>query len=177
MAETKAELRARIEELERFYRRSSSTRSQAAYVSRRLKELQALAEGAPEDMAASVVRSHIAVCKAKRMSRKAAYGQDPAVYYGLAIAGESGEMGNKIVKALRNGNDPRACKKAVVSELPDVFIYGFVLANVLGIDIVDLVNKKVDVVIKRAETGYYGGPLPKGKRRAPRKRAKARGKK
>lgn len=169
MSETKSEVIARIAELERSFSQTAMTRSQAAYFSRRLKELQELAAKAPEDMAASVVRSHVAVCRAKRMSRKAAYGQDPAVYYSLAIAGEAGEMGNKIVKALRNGDDSRACKKAVVSELPDVFIYGFVLANVLGIDIVDLVNKKVDVVIKRAETGYYGGPLSRKAKRAPKK--------
>ncbi len=166
MTETKAELTARIEELHSVSEMLTGVSpALERKLIKRMKALLAAREAAPEDMAASVVRSHVAVCRAKKMSRKAAYGQDPAVYYSLAIAGEAGEMGNKIVKALRNGNDPRACKKAVVSELPDVFIYGFVLANVLGIDIVDLVNKKVDVVIKRAATGYYGGPLKKKRRK------------
>jgi NTP pyrophosphatase (non-canonical NTP hydrolase) len=95
------------------------------------------------------------------MDEKAAYGQDPAMYYTLGICGEAGEMGNKIVKALRNGNDPEAVKEAVKSELPDVFIYSAVLAYVLDIDITRLVNDKVQVVMERARNGYYGGPLPK----------------
>ncbi len=100
------------------------------------------------------------------MDERAAYGQDPAMYYSLAICGEAGEMGNKIVKGLRNGNDPDASVRAIESELPDVFIYGFVLAYVLGIDIVKLVNEKVDVVIQRAIDGYYGGKLPNADVRA-----------
>lgn len=163
---TKAEFNARLQEL-LLLQEKVGIYSQVTedYLSERIPEVMAMAEAAEEDMAASVVRSHIAICAAKDMGLGEAYGQDPAVYYGLAICGESGEMGNKIVKALRNGNDARACKKAVISELPDVFIYGFVLAYVLGIDIVKLVNEKVDVVIQRAADGYYGGPLKKRRRR------------
>lgn len=166
MGETKAELTARMEELHSISKMLTSVSpALERKLVKRMNELIASRDAAPEDMAASVVRSHVAVCKAKRMGPGEAYGQDPAVYYSLAVCGESGEMGNKIVKALRNGNDAKACKKAVISELPDVFIYGFVLAHVLGIDIVKLVNEKVDVVIKRAAAGYYGGPLKKKARK------------
>ena len=95
------------------------------------------------------------------MKEDEAYGQDPAMYYTLAICGEAGEMGNKIVKALRNGNDPDGAKKAIISELPDIIIYSAVLAHVLKIDLTNLVNDKVNVVIKRAKNGYYGGALNK----------------
>ncbi len=130
----------------------------------RLSSLSDQAASASEDLFRSVIRSHEAVCAAKMMDEKAAYGQDPAMYYTLAICGEAGEMGNKIVKSLRNGDDPEAAKRAVISELPDVFIYGAVLAHVLEIDLTRLVNEKVHVVIERAAAGYYGGPLPPGGR-------------
>ncbi len=160
--ETKAEFRARLEEIDRLLEIWGDCVDQPllSHMGRRQKELQEALESAPEDNLRSVIRSHKAICKAKRMDEKAAYGQDPAMYYSLAICGEAGEMGNKIVKGLRNGNDPEASKRAVESELPDVFIYGFVLAYVLGIDIVKLVNEKVDIVIQRAIDGYYGGELP-----------------
>lgn len=162
MAETKSEVRARLAELDAIADAIGAGEPGFAYShfdERRSVLLRAL-EAADEDMASSVIRSHVAVCKAKGMDMKAAYGQDPAMYYSLAICGESGEMGNKIVKGLRNGNNSRASREAVISELPDVFIYGFVLAHVLDLDIVKLVNDKVDVVIQRAYDGYYGGELP-----------------
>lgn len=162
MRETKSEIRARIDELRRVRAPLTSEPEDvalAAHLDNRVAELEAQLEAADEDLFRSVVRSHVAVCAAKKMNEKAAYGQDPAMYYSLAICGEAGEMGNKIVKALRNGTDPDACRRAVISELPDVFIYGAVLAYVLDIDLTKLVNEKVDVVIQRAESGYYGGPL------------------
>jgi NTP pyrophosphatase (non-canonical NTP hydrolase) len=131
------------------------------YINDRRDILNIKLEASAEDLFRSVVRSHEAVCAAKQMDERAAYGQDPAMYYTLAICGEAGEMGNKIVKALRNGNDPKAAKNAIMSELPDIFIYGAVLAYVLDIDLTRLVNEKVQIVIERADSGYYGGPLPK----------------
>lgn len=166
MIETKSEIRARIDEARVMWNRVSEVDVPIGdaevfqrLFSSRIQELEAELETAQEDLFQSVIRSHVAVCAAKRMGEKAAYGQDPAMYYTLAICGEAGEMGNKIVKALRNGTDPEAVRRAVISELPDVFIYGAVLAHVLDIDLTHEVNKKVSVVIQRAESGYYGGPL------------------
>lgn len=159
---TKQEVLARIEEVVQARKHSISSLSVTVgdYLDRRLVELKGELVKADEDNLRSVIRSHKAICKAKGMDEKGAYGQDPALYYSLAICGEAGEMGNKIVKALRNGNDPDASRRAVESELCDIFIYGFVLAYVLDVDIVKLVNEKVDVVIQRAIDGYYGGRLP-----------------
>lgn len=165
MGETRGELEARRDELRRTARMLRSALSGSDYdrvaeaLLPRAQELLAEAGEAPEDLIQSVLRSHKAVCAAKDMDEKAAYGQDPALYYTLAICGEAGEMGNKIVKALRNGNDPEAARKAVMSELPDIFVYGAVLARVLDLDLTRLVNEKVEIVIERAKSGYYGGPL------------------
>lgn len=162
MPETKGEIRARIDELNRLLNPLTDEPDDVylrSHIDVRMKELETELESAQEDIFKSVVRSHVAVCAAKRMDEKAAYGQDPAMYYSLAVCGEAGEMGNKIVKALRNGSDLEASRQAVISELPDVFIYGSVLAHVLDIDITRLVSEKADIVIQRAENGYYGGPL------------------
>jgi len=163
--ETKSEIRARIEELERLtgtteYELGSDGKLNRA-ISDRLKGLRAELEGAQEDLSASIIRSHKAICRVKQMDEKAAYGNDPAVYYTLGICGEAGEMANAIVKAQRNGADREKVLAAVCSELPDVVVYSYVLAYVLDIDLNKLVNEKVEIVIQRANDGYYGGPLKK----------------
>jgi len=165
MAETKSEIRARIDELDKVLDSLEAgfveDISPYKFIEARKNALEEELARAEEDLFASVLQSHKTICAVKQMEEDAAYGQDPALYYTLAICGESGEMANKIVKALRNGNDPNACKNAVISELPDVIIYSAVLAYVLQIDLTRLVNDKVKIVIERAESGYYGGPLSK----------------
>lgn len=163
--ETKSEIRARMDELEQIREAISPWQDGPGLVEvekafeKREKRLKAALEVAQEDLFKSVIQSHKVLCAVKRMEENAAFGQDPAMYYTMGVCGEAGEMANKIVKALRNGNDPEAAKRAVMSELPDVFIYGAVLAYVLGIDLTRLVNDKVQVVMDRAREGYYGDPL------------------
>jgi len=162
MSETKSEIRARIDELNSFMSSIYPWLDGPALVEidkaleNRKKELQQKLEFAEEDLFRSVVRSHEVLCAVKNMDLKAAYGQDPAMYYTMGICGEAGEMANKIVKVLRNGNCPDKAREAVISELPDVIIYSAVLAFVLDIDLTKLVNEKVQVVTDRAEAGYYG---------------------
>jgi NTP pyrophosphatase (non-canonical NTP hydrolase) len=160
--ETKSEIRARIEELQKLKEEFWSSRTADVVeetIERRLKDLHAQLEAAEEDLSSSIIRSHKAICKVKKMDEKAAYGNDPAMYYTLGICGEAGEMANAIVKASRNGADRIRVLEAVKSELPDVIIYSYVLAYVLDINLSNLVNEKVEVVIQRALGGYYGAPL------------------
>lgn len=156
--ETKREIRARIDELERLGHLHGEP-SLVQELSRRLQELHVGLHSAQEDLFLDVIRSHKALCRVKKMGEKEAYGNDPAVYYTLGVCGEAGEMANAIVKAQRNGNDRDRVLAAVKSELPDVIIYAYVLAYVLDIDLPRLVSEKVDVVVQRALDGYYGGPL------------------
>ena len=160
--ETKSEIRARIEELQKLKEEFWSSRTADVVeetIEKRLKELRTQLEAAEEDLSSSIIRSHKAICKVKQMDEKAAYGNDPAMYYTLGICGEAGEMANAIVKASRNGADRAKVLEAVKSELPDVVIYSYVLAYVLDIDLSKLVNEKIEVVIQRANSGYYGAPL------------------
>jgi len=158
--ETKSEIRARIQELEKLRTHIDSI-SLAHEMDQRIQELHRELSSAEEDLSAAIIRSHKAICQVKKMGEKAAYGNDPAVYYTLGVCGEAGEMANAIVKALRNGLDRSKILEAVKSELPDVIIYSYVLAYVLDIDLSKLVNEKVEVVVQRAHDGYYGGELPK----------------
>lgn len=156
--ETKSEIRARIDELLRV-RESFCGSDITQSIEKRLEELNETLSSAEEDLSSNIIKSHKALCQAKQMGEKEAYGNDPAIYYTLGVCGEAGEMANAIVKAQRNGNDQVKVLEAVKSELPDVIIYAHVLAYVLDIDLSKLVNDKVEIVVKRAHDGYYGGPL------------------
>jgi NTP pyrophosphatase (non-canonical NTP hydrolase) len=162
MSETKSEIRARLDEL-KIFRQSIGPwlDGPALYeidkiLEERMMELKHKSYSAEEDLFRSVVKSHYALCSVKNMDLKAAYGQDPAMYYTMGICGEAGEMANKIVKALRNGDSPEKTREAVISELPDIIIYSAVLAFVLDIDLAHIVNEKAQIVTDRAESGYYG---------------------
>lgn len=167
LVETKSEIRARIDELKSIVGvidRADGTMSGVGndvpvHVEKRIVELEKALASAEEDLSSSIVRSHKAICEAKQMDEKEAYGNDPAMYYTLGICGEAGEMANAIVKARRNGEDQAKVLEAVKSELPDVIVYSHVLAHVLDINLSKLVNDKVEIVIKRARDGYYGKPL------------------
>lgn len=164
--ETKSEIRARIDELEgmRSLLRELTGKNKErmmTIISARVAKLKRAETQAQEDLFRSVIRSHEVLCAVKQMDEKAAYGQNPAIYYALGVCGESGELANKIVKSLRNGMDVKKVKRAIESELPDVIVYSAVLAHVMDIDLTKLVNDKVRIVINRALNGYYGGPLPK----------------
>lgn len=118
----------------------------------------------PESLRDVILSSHDAVCASKEMSEKEAFGHHPAVYYSLAMCGECGELANNIVKAMRDGPEKmEKMKEAISSELQDVIIYAYILAETNGINIDEIVKEKVDVVIQRAKNGYYGKPLERKK--------------
>lgn len=125
----------------------------------RIKVLQEEMESAPEDFIEHVMKSHIELCKIKNMGTKEAYGQNPILYYAAGVSAESGELLNKLIRSLRNGYDEKDAVEAVRSELPDVYIYGAVLAYVCGLDIMNEVREKVDIVVQRVHDGYYGKPF------------------
>jgi NTP pyrophosphatase (non-canonical NTP hydrolase) len=159
MKQLKSEIQARIEELKGVLEMTDKGTAIRANVLERIGELQDEVGHAEEDMASSVIRSHATICRIKKMGEKDAYGQDPALYYSAAISAEAGEQLNGIVRGLRNGQNHELTRLAVIKELPDILIYSFVLAHVLELDLPRLVREKADIVIQRAEDGYYGGPI------------------
>lgn len=157
--EEKNAVEARISELKLLADQFSESKKVVSYINDRIDELKRISEMSNDPIMTSVIRSHKAICTAKNMDEKAAYGQDPAVYYSLGICGEAGELANNVVKSLRNGWNRDKVLEAVKGELPDVLIYSYVLAYVLDIDLTALVNEKVEIVINRANSGYYGGEI------------------
>lgn len=152
--ETKSEIRARIDELKKT---AGMTTDQ---VESRMLKLERQLEEAFEDLSTTVLKSHQALCEVKRMGEKEAYGHDPALYYALGLCGEAGELANNIVKAMRFGPGMRKrFVEAIRNELPDVMIYAYILAHTHDIDLPSLVSQKASVVVQRAKSGYYGGPL------------------
>lgn len=165
---TKTEIDARIDELQSVIRAIVTSEDLTeptadlvtSIVCDKISELQAEKDQAPTDIFSAIIESHKVLCSVKKMGEKEAYGQNPAFYYSAAIGGEAGELINKAIRALRYGGDAtEKLRQAVLSELPDVVIYSFILAYVLDIDLTRLVTEKANVVVKRAKEGYYGGPL------------------
>lgn len=124
-----------------------------------LDKYKRAAAEAPNDMVESVLASHKAMCEAKQMGTKEAFGHDPAVFYALGLAGECGELANGLIKVMRTGGTPEQKREAISQELCDVLIYAIILAYTNDIDPHTLVAEKASVVIDRARSGYYGGPL------------------
>jgi len=108
----------------------------------------------------SVMESHSILCDIKGMGVNDAFGNDPAIFYGLALAGECGELANNLIKAMRAGGSREDKHRAICSEIADVYIYTILLAQTNDIDLESMVREKVRIIIDRARSGYYGGKIP-----------------
>ena len=117
---------------------------------------------AQPDMIRGTMLAHKKLCKSKNMHEKAAFGHEPALFYGLALSGECGELANNLTKAARTGNSKKKFRDAVLGEIADVFIYTILLAYMVGVDPHEIVEEKNKIVIQRAKNGYYGGPIQAG---------------
>ena len=124
-----------------------------------LAELELITQ--PE-MTCGIISAHKELCKVKEMHEKAAFGQNPAIFYALALCSECGELGNKLIKVFRMGESKERIREAIASEIADCLIYAVLLAYMVDINPHEIVEEKNKIVIQRAVDGYYGGPLPKG---------------
>jgi len=156
---TKNVIESAIAELSRVQQMPGLNEDARAAIQARKNELEAELSTAFDDIQQNILRSHQAICEAKQMGEKEAYGHNPTMYYILGISAECGEMANAVVRAVRNGWDDAKAVAAVKSELADVIIYSYVLAHVNDINLTELVNEKVEIVINRAKAGYYGNKL------------------
>lgn len=128
-------------------------------VTNKINEFNLNRESASNDMVESVLESHRVLCEVKNMGENDAFGHNPAILYSLALSGECGELANCIIKIARVWGSQEEMKKAIESELADVFLYAILLAHTNGININELVAKKAKIVAERARNGYYGGKI------------------
>ena len=84
----------------------------------------------------------------------------PNYYYpALGLAGEAGEIANKVKKIMRDDNciltDEK--KEDLIGELGDVLWYLAALATELGIDLGEVAEKNIEKLFSRKERGKLGG--------------------
>jgi NTP pyrophosphatase (non-canonical NTP hydrolase) len=128
-------------------------------IDERISNLEKNLDSADEDIMDLILKSHKVICKVKNMGEKEAFGNDPAIYYSLALSGEIGELANELTKTTRANGSADDKRKALEKELADIVIYSFILAYTTDINLYELVKKKTDIVSQRALDGYYGGPI------------------
>jgi len=87
----------------------------------------------------------------------AVYPQDRALeYVALGLAGEAGEVANKIKKLIRDG-DERGKREVIASELGDVLWYVAELASVLGANLDDIAKCNIAKLNDRKFLGKLHG--------------------
>lgn len=77
------------------------------------------------------------------------------IYPALGLAGEAGEIAEKVKKSLR-GDKPLQ-NEEVVKELGDVLWYITSMADDLGFSLQDVINKNVEKLSSRKERGVVKG--------------------
>ncbi len=163
---TKQEIRIRIDELQKLITNTNQYSEIIQEVHHKITEYKNNLKTALDDTDMNfideVLESHRVICDIKQMPYDHAFGAEPSLYYGAAVAAESGELLNKLIKTIRHhGMDREKLKEAVESEIADVMIYSVILALTTRIDLIETVKKKTKIVIERAMSGYYGGSIKK----------------
>ena len=88
------------------------------------------------------------------------YPREHAVFYpALGLAGEAGEVANKVKKIIRDGTDtlPDDWKEQIGSEIGDVLWYCAALANDLGISLGKIAAQNEKKLAKRKREGMISG--------------------
>lgn len=129
------------------------------FLKNKVEELSNLEDQAIPDMVFSVLEAHESLCAVKKMGPKEAFGHNPAVFYGLALNGECGELSGSLIKVIRLHGTRDQEIAAVRAEIADILIYAILLAWTNDIDPNKIVSEKSKIVIERAISGYYGGAL------------------
>lgn len=80
-------------------------------------------------------------------------------YPALGLAGEAGELANKIKKIMRDqaGRITDANREQIEGEIGDVFWYCAALASEMGIDLDKVAQKNIDKLMSRMERGALAG--------------------
>lgn len=80
--------------------------------------------------------------------------QHQILYPALGLAGEAGEVANKVKKMIRDGKFDR---DGIAAELGDVLWYVAALARDLNVDLQDLAIGNLEKLYSRKERGKLGG--------------------
>lgn len=74
----------------------------------------------------------------------------------LALAGESGELANKVKKIIENGGGiDHHAKDIIIDELGDVLWYSASLASLIGINLEDVFGQNISKLRQRYPNGMH----------------------
>lgn len=95
----------------------------------------------------------------QKKARVTAIYSDPVIYPTLGLAGETGEVAEKVKKVLRDssGYFSAVKKEEIKKELGDVLWYLANLAEDLGITLDDVAQLNIDKLYDRKDRGVLGG--------------------
>ena len=90
---------------------------------------------------------------------KTAIYKDKLIYPTLGLAGEAGEIANKVKKILRDnsGNLQESVREDLICELGDVLWYIAALATDLNVELSEVANKNIEKLNSRKNRGTIGG--------------------
>nr|AIW56775.1 nucleotide pyrophosphohydrolase domain protein [uncultured virus] len=92
----------------------------------------------------------------RKASRTAIYSMAYQILYpALGLAGEAGEVANKVKKLLRDST--KLDRSAIADELGDVLWYISALCRDLNIDMGDVAKRNLEKLYDRMERGTLGG--------------------
>jgi NTP pyrophosphatase (non-canonical NTP hydrolase) len=85
--------------------------------------------------------------------------KDKLIYPTLGLAGEAGEIANKVKKILRDnsGNLQESVREDLICELGDVLWYVAALATDLNVELSEVANKNIEKLNSRKNRGTIGG--------------------
>lgn len=79
------------------------------------------------------------------------------IYPALGLAGEAGEVADKVKKIIRDGNTTDEFKLNIAAEIGDVLWYCAVLANDLGFDLTQIAESNLNKLSDRQQRGVLKG--------------------
>jgi NTP pyrophosphatase (non-canonical NTP hydrolase) len=85
--------------------------------------------------------------------------KDKLIYPTLGLAGEAGEIANKVKKILRDnsGNLQESVREDLICELGDVLWYIAALATDLNVELSEVASKNIEKLNSRKNRGTIGG--------------------
>jgi NTP pyrophosphatase (non-canonical NTP hydrolase) len=82
---------------------------------------------------------------------------DNIYYPALGLAGEAGEIANKIKKVMRDGTPATSIREDIKNEIGDVLWYCAVLAREFDLDLQEIAVSNLEKLADRARRNMIGG--------------------
>lgn len=82
---------------------------------------------------------------------------DNLVYSALGLAGEAGELANKVKKIVRGDTNRADLIAGIKGEMGDVLWYLAALAEDIGVDLADVAQENIEKIKSRQERGVTRG--------------------